>query len=386
MVKNIHGLEAKNWDENFENFRLQFYGSFHTNNQNTTPSDSEKMFPKIKPSELWNAIAEMKPNTANGHDEIPLQLIKDSWIFIKDYFCCVCNTLLKFGIHPIRWKLTKTIIIPKEDKPNYSISNAYRPIALICQFSRILEATISKRLFFIAESNNLFPDEHHGFRAGRRTTDGLVILKNSIKHGWNNSEITSTLSLDLSGAYDNVIVSILIQKMRALNIPEYLVSWTESLLTDRSTFLYANDKVSPIYQLSKGLPQGSPIAPILFLFFNSDLINILRKISKVCGYADDIFLSTTSRSVETNIETLEKAAAVAIEWANKNEQEFSEEKSNLIHFSKNRIDAIMQVGTKTIYPQLDIRLLGVIFDSKLSWNPHVSSIVKRCKSKLYLLK
>ena len=80
------------------------------------------------------------------------------------------------------------------------------------------------------------------------------------------------------------------------------------------------------------------------------------------------------------------AASKALLWAEDNNQTFSEEKSNLIHFSKKRIDLPIVVGSIVIYPQSEIRLLGVIFDNKLSWIPHVTALLKRCTTKLHLIK
>jgi hypothetical protein len=74
-----------------------------------------------------------------------------------------------------------------------------------------------------------------------------------------------------------------------------------------------------------------------------------------------------------------------LEWAQKHRASFAPEKYILIHFSKARTKhnsaCPLVLPTSTIYPSPSARVLDVILDKKLSWQPHLQHI----KSKLATL-
>ena len=80
------------------------------------------------------------------------------------------------------------------------------------------------------ESNNLLPDFQHGFRKFHNTTDGVSKMIDFIKTEWKKKHVVSILTLDMSGAYDNVHIDLLLHKMSKLTVPEYLLKWIRSFL------------------------------------------------------------------------------------------------------------------------------------------------------------
>ena len=78
-----------------------------------------------------------------------------------------------------------------------------------------------------------------------------------IREQWKEDNVVTILTLDLSGAYDNVDHTLLLKKMKHLGIPQYIIDWTCAFLSDRTTYFAINNRYSTIYNLSKGLPQGS---------------------------------------------------------------------------------------------------------------------------------
>ena len=80
------------------------------------------------------------------------------------------------------------------------------------------------------------------------------------------------LSLDVAEAFDHVFHPRLLHNLYSKRIPEYIIKWTESFLGGRSTSLTIGRKISEIFLINTGIPQGSSISPILFLFFNALLI------------------------------------------------------------------------------------------------------------------
>ena len=80
------------------------------------------------------------------------------------------------------------------------------------------------------------------------------------------------LSLDLAGAFDNVPHERLLAILRKKGFPEWLTSVIASFLQGRRTRIAYTGHESDWIETKAGIPQGSPLSPILFLFYISGLL------------------------------------------------------------------------------------------------------------------
>jgi hypothetical protein len=100
--------------------------------------------------------------------------------------------------------------------------------------------------------------------------------------------VASLLLLDVSGAYNNVSRERLLHNLRKRRVNHTLVRWIESFLSDRSTTLKLQEYTAPLAPIQTGIPQGSPVSPILYLFYNADLIEVYNTLdTEGVGYIDD---------------------------------------------------------------------------------------------------
>jgi hypothetical protein len=85
--------------------------------------------------------------------------------------------------------------------------------------------------------------------------------------------VVSMLSLDISGAYDNVPHERLLYILRAKGFPEWIIQFVQGFTGQKETSLVFSGYQSPPIAVATGIPQGSPLSPILFLFFVSNLLD-----------------------------------------------------------------------------------------------------------------
>jgi hypothetical protein len=233
------------------------------------------------------------------------------------------------------------------------------------------------------QTHKLLPDTQFGGRPGRNTEQALLVLANEVDRAWLRSKVVTLIAFDLKGAFNGVNKLSLDVRLQAKGIPTVARLWIGSFMEDRFANISFDDfqtEVSPLE--NAGLAQGSPLSPILFGFFNSDLVD--QPVDCHGGssaFIDDYFRWRTSRSAEDNIKKIQEEDIPRIEtWARRTGSSFAAEKTELIHLTRSkRQHAVGQItmNGKTTKPADTAELLGVIFDKEMRWKEHVQQAVKR---------
>src|SRR3981081_1225183 len=142
-------------------------------------------------------------------------------------------------------------------------------------------------------------------------------------------------------------------------------------MTDRKTTLVIQGTETESFSVLAGVPQGLPLSPILFLFYNSELLDLCQRPKEglsAIGFADDINMLAYSRSTESNCQILEAGHAKCIDWAKCHGMKFVPSKYELIHFTRScqfNLQASVYLGSTEKQPSTDIRVLGIWLDTKL---------------------
>lgn len=191
--------------------------------------------------------------------------------------------------------------------------------------------------------------------------------------------IVSGLFLDVKSAFPSVNYTRLWHTLKQKNCPVYLRKLIIAFLTDRSTRLRLQDFVSQSFDIGDGLPQGSPLSPILYILYNSspllpsDLSPDTNQFS--IGFIDDVTHLVATRDVHENISQLEIIGAQLFEWGRKHGAIFDKRKAQLMHFTHRRHEnPPLTFGSFTLQPQETARWLGIWLDPKLTFSHHLKKV------------
>ena len=289
------------------------------------------------------------------------------------------------------WKHFKTITLRKPGKPDYSIPKAYRPIALEDTLSKVVESLMARKLAMLAEQYDLLPPTHFGGRPGRNTTDAILHLVQKVKDAWRRNEHAAILFLDISQAFPSVSHPRLIHNLKKAGIPDSFLHWLESFLTNRTTTLTFDDHSSPPIPASHGLPQGSPLSPILYLFYSADLLRLPKasKHDEQAGFIDDTALLASAPTMAETHHLLNTQAQHASGWSGKHACRFDIPKFQLLDLPRPRTFDTdfppVVVNVRTIQPQTSAKYLGIIIDNKLKWDLQVEAAIAKGTASVFAI-
>jgi len=191
------------------------------------------------------------------------------------------------------------VVIPKPNKPDYSIPKAYRPVALLNCLGKILEKMMAGRLAYLSEAHQLLHKDQIGGRPQRSAIDAALALAHEIDNAKHTKDEVSILLMDVRGAFDNVAKIRLLNTMKQLGFPTPIIHWTDSFLSSRYTALAFDGQREEMQSVQTGIPQGSPVSPILFLIYLQPLFDDLQKHLPnlwTPSYLDDVALVTKERT------------------------------------------------------------------------------------------
>ena len=365
----------RNYSKEFQNYQKQQ----EKIKLNFKSSNNEEYNNPFNLDELKDAISKSH-DTATGPDEIHYQMLKHLPLKSLQTLLDIFNNMWETGKFPESWELATIIPIPKPGKDHTEPTN-YRPIALTCCLCKTLERMINARLVWYLEINNLISPVQSGFRSERSTNDNLVRLETFIRDAFVKKEHVVAVFFDLEKAYDTTWKYGILRDLHELGVKGRLANFLESFLVERSFQVRVGSTLSDTFRLSQGVPQGSILSTTLFNIKINSIMNCLDPKTDGSLYVDDFCMCYRSKSMRTIERHLQQCINRIEDWALHNGFKFSKSKTQCVHFCQLRKvhdDPELYLYGSLIPVVEDFKFLGIIFDRKLSFIPHIKYLKAKC--------
>ena len=328
--------------------------------------------------ELSSAMKRMSASRACGIDGVTIGMLRMTFPVIGPHLLNVINSSLVSGKLPAEWKVAR--VIPLHKSGSVDDPSNYHPLSLLSTVAKIAESVVCGQLMTYLLAHDILTDVQHGFRPGRSTESAMLDTVSFLMDGLDDGLIGSLTTADTSKAFDSVQHPRLLEKLGWYGIDAH---WFRDWLSDRCQVVRGGGEVRPI---THGVIQGSLLGPILFLIFTNDLPSYLN--TKVVMYADDVqFLHLASpKSVLELKSDVECTLDIASHWFIQNCLKINPAKTDLLVVKSRRrrldSDYDVQFGTAVIQPSTATKILGVVVDSGLTFESHVTAVIRRCYATL----
>lgn len=290
------------------------------------------------------AVRSMGSFKAPGPDGYQPIFYQRSWEVVGESVIQFALEFFESGQLPQETNDALIVLIPKVASPEKITQ--FRPISLCNVLFKIITKAMVRRLNQVMVK--LIGPAQSSFIPGRLINDNIVVVQEAIhsmrhkqgKKGW------MILKLDLEKAYDRIRWDYLEDTLHAVGLSDRWVSWIIQCVAGPSMRLLWNGEKTEPFKPARGLRQGDPLSPYLFVLCMERLCHLIEdavgakiwkpiqlsrggpKLSHIC-FADDLILFA-----EASVAHIRVIRRVLERFCNASCQKVSLEKSK-IFFSKN---------------------------------------------------
>jgi ribonuclease HI len=336
--------------------------------------------PPITVKEVTTAIDQVNPKKAPGPDSIrPFML---HWVqsVIAVPLSNIFTQCLNISYFPNVMKNGNLKTIPKPNYPQMDSHKALRPITLLDALGKVFERILLNR--FENDPHHKFHPSQMGFSKTASTELAHQKFLHFLESNVHGPYGVATLQLDIASAFDRAWHPAILRHLLDMGFPIYLCKMIASFLSNRHIHMdYANGSTSKVLTIS--VPQGAVLSPFLWKVYIDPLFIQLEELPNIfnLGWADDDLLSTKYHKHHTHTiqQNLYEALLVVKNWCDHTKAIINTNpgKSELVCFqTKTLLNFTLQTPFEhSIQSNSNLKFLGVRFDSKLTFKPHVQHII-----------
>ena len=320
------------------------------------------------------------------NDPFPIADVKDAGNIhlLQELYKKMVNMSITNAIFPQTEKLAciKPSYKGKGDKNDLS---SYRPISNLSYLSKIIEIVVNEQIGKHLEKTSAIPENQSAYRENHSTETTICATISDMIEITDNERCGILVMLDLSAAFDTVDHDDLLDDLMSIGVGGEAHKWFKSYLQKRSVTVIVSNCKSETGNLTRGVPQGSILGPILFNIYTIELSWILKKHNvKFKLYADDTqfyFAVTSAEEAKNKITTILNDVR---DWMIKKKLKLNENKTECMLFGtanglKNYENFHeIQIGSSTVKIVNVVKDLGIDIDNTLSMKSQILKTIKIC--------
>ncbi|WP_317205757.1 reverse transcriptase family protein, partial [Janthinobacterium sp.] len=348
--------------------------------------------PPFTLEDVKNVCGRVRLKTALGPDNMSPYFLRHGGGTLHSALFLFFSICFGHGFIPSAFVNANVVTLYKGEG-NVNDPNNYRPIAITSVIMRVWERLIQPTLLNVMQQAGIPAPHQFGFTKQRSTHDAifrlLATMVDSFEHVGQSNPFVPVVFVDIAKAYDRVWIHGLLYKLHAIGVKDHLLHFFRAFLTNRTIQVIHSGLKSITVSLTAGVPQGSVLAPFLFIvYIHSISVGIPRSIC-VSLFADDIALLPTI-SGTAGLAPLQRALDVMSSYASCWKITYSSSKTNVVFFRPPRSEErrrgapppqhTLTLSSFPITTAASYTYLGITLDSNLTFIPHLQQLVSSSTS------
>ena len=350
-------------------------------------ADALRLVP-VTLEELKRTICSMPHKTSVADGVFNIRLMKLAFPIIGRVLLQVINRSIASETVPACWK--RAVVIPLHKRGALTAVENFRPITNVPMIGKIIEKLVCAQVDAYMNRNNLFSIDQHGFRSGHSTATALVSIADHLLEAKDRGDVSILTLIDLSRAFDVVHHETLLDQLQQLQIAP---GWFRSYLSDHKQCVrLAENDTSALLPINIGIFQGSCMGPMLYnIASNSAACYVPTEVDgflvRMARYADDtqLVISGPKRRLPDMQVALERTLDTLATYFMQHGMKINAAKTELMVIGdggSRQTAATGLTGVRFVGEDLQsvptVKNLGVVFDNRLSFEPHIDAIVAKC--------
>lgn len=326
-------------------------------------------------------------NTSSGPDDLPAFLLRKLCYAIAPNITLLFNYSISECMFPSVWKQANITAVYKRKGAKLDV-DSYRPISILPILGRLLEKVVAGQLQKFCDSKGIIPDQQFGFRKHSSCELALLAAMDKWLQQMDSGFYVGALMIDLSKAFDSISHEQLVVELRRIGCDVDAARWFTSYLHERQQRVRIGSRTAPWRVVTKGVPQGSSLSPLLFNIF-------VRTLPEASGsdcfqFADDLTNSVADKDPAALSQKLVTVFENVKQFCDAHNLQINIKKTQLLilkscHKRKPENFSIDIEGVK-ILPVTEVKILGVTLDQHLTMSRHIDDVVTKCHGLLGVLR
>ena len=253
---------------------------------------------ELSESEILKSVKAMKQGKSPGTCGLTSEWYKFFWIDIKDILTASINYNLSQGKLSLEQRRGILTLIPKKDKDRLYLKN-WRPLTLLNTDYKILAKALSNRLLKILPF--VVEDDQTGYISGRFIGCNIRLIEDILSRTTKQNIAGILLTIDFEKAFDSIRWDFIRKTLKHFNFGDKFISYVSTLYNQISTTVINNGHTSSWFSPKRGVRQGCPFSPYLFILAVEVLAISIRQNKNISGLIfDGVEVKVSQLADDTN--------------------------------------------------------------------------------------
>ncbi|GKV01676.1 hypothetical protein SLEP1_g14215 [Rubroshorea leprosula] len=235
--------------------------------------ENNSLISEFSEEEIYEAIQCCNGNKSPSPDGFNFAFIKNMWPILKEDIVAFAKEFWANGKLVKRSNASFIVLFPKKENPQGL--GEFRPISLIGCMYKIISKILANRLSKVLPS--IINLNQSAFIGGRQIANGIVVANEVIHEAKRRKRSTLIFKADFEKAYDSVNWEFFNRMMEKFGFCRKWRMWIRECLSTATVSVLVNGSPTEEFHMKKGLRQGDPLAPFLFLLVAEALNGLILK-------------------------------------------------------------------------------------------------------------